>query len=207
VNACNASLNARYAAIVLAGGLSTRMKQFKPLLPLGDETITDRVISLFLNAGVDVFLVAGYRHDDIAAGIKKRDITIVYNPDYEKGMFSSIQAGIRRLGPEYRAFFINPVDVPLVRPATIKRLIVASGKNPDKIIYPVFGGERGHPPLIPSAVAPAILGWEKGRGLKAVLKSKERLALEVPVPDSFILFDIDTPEDYAELLARFKRLR
>lgn len=207
MNAHYASLNAQYAAVVLAGGLSIRMKQFKPLLPLGDETIADRVISTFLRNKVDVFLVVGYRHEDIAAGIKKRDITIVYNPDYEKGMFSSIQAGIRRLGPECQAFFINPVDIPLVRPATIKRLMTASGKNPDKIVYPVFEGKRGHPPLIPSALAPAILGWKKGGGLKAVLKSKERLALEVPVPDSFILFDIDTPEDYAELREHFKRLR
>jgi molybdenum cofactor cytidylyltransferase len=199
-------LKARYAAIVLAGGLSTRMKQFKPLLPLGGETITDRVIDLFLSEGVDVFLVAGYRHDDIAAGIKKRDITIVYNPDYEQGMFSSVQAGIRRLNAGYEAFFVSPVDIPLVSPATIRRLTEAAAENPGRIIYPVSGAKRGHPTLIPSALAPAILEWEKGGGLKAALKSRDSLAVEIVVPDSFILFDIDTPEDYQELLERFKRL-
>jgi molybdenum cofactor cytidylyltransferase len=206
VTAHNASVKARYAAIILAGGLSTRMKQLKPLLPLGGETIADRVIDLFLNAGADVFLVAGYRHDDVAAGIKKRDITIVDNPDYEQGMFSSVKAGIQRLEPRYEAFFISPVDIPLVSPSTIGRLMAVAAENPGKIIYPVFGEKRGHPPLIPSALAPAILGWKKGGGLKAVLKSREALAFEVPVPDSFILFDIDTPEDYAELLERWKRL-
>jgi molybdenum cofactor cytidylyltransferase len=199
-------VRACYAAIILAGGLSTRMKQFKPLLPLGEVTITDRVIDLFLNEGVDVFLVAGYRHDDITAGIRKRDITIVYNPDYEKGMFSSVQAGIRQLNAGYEAFFSSPVDIPLVSPATIQRLMEAGEENPEKIIYPVFEEKRGHPPLIPAALAPAILGWEKGGGLRAVLKSKESLALEIVVPDSFILFDIDTPEDYAELRERWKRL-
>lgn len=196
-------MNARYAAIVLAGGLSTRMKQFKPLLPLGGGTVTDRVIDTFLEAGADVYLVAGYRRDDIAAGIKKREITIVYNPDYEKGMFSSIQAGVRRLPPGYRAFFILPVDIPLVQPATIRRLMQAAGENPGKIIYPVHNGKRGHPPLIPQELARDILEWGKGGGLKAVLRSKERLALEVPVADRYVLFDIDTPEDYAALLERF----
>jgi molybdenum cofactor cytidylyltransferase len=200
-------VKARYAAIVLAGGLSTRMKNFKPLLPLGDATVTDHVIDTFLNAGVDVFLVAGYRHDDIAAGIKKRDITIVYNPDYEKGMFSSIQAGIRRLPPVYRGFFILPVDIPLVRPETIKQMLNVAVKNPECIIYPVFEGKRGHPPLVPTALASAILRWGKGGGLKAVLKSHEKLAREVPVADSNILFDIDTPEDYKALLELFKHLR
>ena len=36
----------RYAAIILAAGFSTRMGQFKPLLRLGGETMTDRVISM-----------------------------------------------------------------------------------------------------------------------------------------------------------------
>jgi molybdenum cofactor cytidylyltransferase len=180
-----------------------RMKQFKPLLPLGDGTVTDCVIDTFLKTSTDVYLVAGYRHDDIVAGTKKRDITIVFNPDYEQGMLSSIQAGVRRLPPGYRAFFILPVDIPLVRPATIRRLMEATGESPDKIIYPVYNGKRGHPPLIPQELARDILGWGKGGGLIAVLKSKEKLAVEVPVNDSFVLFDIDTPEDYAELLTRF----
>jgi molybdenum cofactor cytidylyltransferase len=198
-------VNSRDAAIVLAAGLSTRMKQFKPLLPLGDATITDHVIDTFLSAGADVFLVAGYRHDEIAAGIKKRYITIVYNPDYEKGMFSSIQAGVRHLKAKYPAFFINPVDIPLVRTSTVRRLTEAAEKNPGKIIYPVFGGKRGHPPLIPTELTGDILGWDKNGGLKAVLKTREKRAMEVPVADSFILCDIDTLEDYEALLERYKR--
>ncbi len=198
-------MNARYVAIVLAGGLSTRMKQFKPLLPLGEATITDHIIATFLSAGVDVLLVVGYRHDEIKAKIKERDINIVYNPDYEQGMFSSIQAGVSHLLPAYQAFFIQPVDIPLIRPATIKRLMEAAAENPDKIIYPVFEGRRGHPPLIPFGVAPAILEWQEGGGLKAVLDSPEIPDLEIPVPDANILFDIDTPEDYAALLEHFPR--
>jgi molybdenum cofactor cytidylyltransferase len=198
-------VNAQYAAIVLAGGLSTRMKQFKPLLPLGDSTVTDQVISTFLSAGVDVFLVVGYRDKEIKEGIKKQAISIVCNPDYANGMFSSVLAGVRRLPPDYQAFFILPVDIPLVRTATIRRLIDAAAENPDKIVYPVFAGKRGHPPLIPSRLIPAISGWTKNGGLKAVLKSQEKLALELAVADSHILFDIDTPDDYIELLERYRR--
>jgi CTP:molybdopterin cytidylyltransferase MocA len=194
----------RFAAIILAGGLSSRMKQFKPLLPLGDATITDHIISIFQSVGIDVFLVVGHRHEEIKAHIKKQDIIIVYNPDYEQGMFSSIQAGIWQLRPGYQAFFILPVDIPLVRTTTLQRLMEAAKENPGKIIYPAFKGKRGHPPLIPTSLIPAILGWRKNGGLKAVLKSYEKLALEVPVPDSNILFDIDTPEDYQELLKHYR---
>jgi molybdenum cofactor cytidylyltransferase len=80
-----------------------------------------------------------------------------------------------------------------------------AAENPGKIIYPVFGGRRGHPPLIPSSLIPVILGWVKGGGLKAVLKTQEKLALEVPVADGNILLDMDTPEDYQRILERSRR--
>ncbi len=195
----------RFAAIVLAAGLSSRMKQFKPLLPLGKGTITDHVIAVFKNINVDVFLVVGYRQDDIIAGIKEKGITIVYNPDYKKEMFSSIQAGVKQLRPQYSAFFVLPVDIPLAKTTTIRRIMDAAKKNPDKIVYPIYHGKRGHPPLLPASFIPIILGWKKKGGLKAILKAHEKLALEVVVEDSFILEDIDTPADYQKLLNQYKQ--
>ena len=189
-------MNTRYAAVVLAGGFSTRMKQFKPLLPLDKENITSHVIGTFLNADVDVILVTGYRHQEVAAALDERDINIVYNPDYALGMLSSVQAGVRHLHPSHQAFLVLPVDIPLVRPATIRHLMAFSVKNQGKLIYPVFRGKRGHPPLIPSRLASDILEYTKNGGLKAILSSLDGLALDVPVADSFILFDIDTPDDY-----------
>ncbi len=58
-------MKGNYAAIILAGGLSTRMQQFKPLLPLGDATVTDHVIATFVYNQIEVILVLGYRADDI----------------------------------------------------------------------------------------------------------------------------------------------
>jgi CTP:molybdopterin cytidylyltransferase MocA len=194
----------KYAALVLAAGLSRRMESFKPLLTIGGETITDRVVSIFLGSGVAVFLIVGWRQDELLAGIKSREMTVVANPDYRRGMFTSIQAGLRRLPPGCAAFFVMPVDIPLVRRDTIARLLNAAAENPDKIIYPVFDGRRGHPTLVPASLVPTIMNWRKGGGLKAVLDSRREMALEVAVPDGNILFDIDTPEDYQTLLERFQ---
>ncbi len=195
----------RYAAIVLAGGFSARMRRLKPLLPLGGATAADHIIAAFRSVGADVLLVTGHRSDEVAAGISSRGVTLVRNHDYKNGMFSSVRAGIRRLKPEHRGFFVLPVDIPLVRPATLRRLMAAAAENPQNIVYPVFSGKRGHPPLVPAALAPAILNWPGGGGLKAVLRAHEGLAREVPLADGFILRDIDTPADYRDLLARFER--
>ncbi len=194
-----------YAAIILAAGLSSRLPQFKPLLPLGGETITDHLIHTFLNCGVEVLLVVGHRQEELRAGIKKHNMVIIENPGYRQGMFTSVQAGIRGLQPGNRAFFIMPADIPLVREATVRQLLSAAGKAPEKIVYPVFNGKRGHPPLIPSSHARAILSWHGENGLKSYLKAQKGQALEVPVADGNILFDVDTPDDYRELSKRYQR--
>jgi molybdenum cofactor cytidylyltransferase len=190
---------ARFAVVILAAGFSSRMKQLKPLLPLGNATITDFAVSTFQSLGVEVFLVVGYRKEDVISGINSRGITFVNNPDFEKGMFSSIQAGIKQLQKEFQAFFILPADIPLVEAATIKKIMGAGMAHPQRIIYPTFAGKRGHPPLIPSDLIPEILAWEQGGGLKAYLKSKDQSAINIPVNNSFVLFDIDIPEDYIKL--------
>jgi molybdenum cofactor cytidylyltransferase len=196
--------NKPYAALILAAGLSSRMKQFKPLLSIGSETITSRLISTFLSSEVEVYLVIGHRGNELKKSVQNLDITIIENKEYEKGMFSSIQAGVRALKPGYKAFFVSPVDIPLVRAFTIRQLIAAYDMHPGKIYYPIFGGKRGHPPLIPMTLAPAIEKWDSEGGLRALLEGYKEIALEIEVPDKYILIDIDTIEDYKELVEKFQ---
>jgi molybdenum cofactor cytidylyltransferase len=194
-----------FAVLILAAGFSSRMGQFKPLLVIDGETITDHLISTFSSNGVEVYLVVGYRGEELKAGINSRDVTFVENPNYARGMFTSVQAGVRALKPEYEAFFLMPVDIPLVQPSSIRSLLAAYGEHPDRIIYPVFRTKRGHPPLVPMSLAPVIAGWRHDGSLKAVLNSYEKLALEVNVPDENVLFDINTADDYKRLTERYRR--
>jgi CTP:molybdopterin cytidylyltransferase MocA len=180
------------------------MEKFKPLLQLGGETITDRVISMFAQNNIDVFLVVGWNKEDLLSGIRSRNMTVVENPDFQKGMFTSILAGIRRLPLNGESFFVMPVDIPLVRTATVHRLLDEAARNPGRIIYPCFGRRRGHPPLIPSILIADMLQWEQEGGLKAFLNSRKDLEREVIVPDRNILFDIDEAEDLQEATERLR---
>jgi putative nucleotidyltransferase with HDIG domain len=196
----------KYAAIILAAGFSSRMQEFKPLLAVGDQTIADRVISIFQNLDVDVILVTGWRKQEFVNGIKSENISIVENPDFEKGMLSSIQTGVRYLEPGYQGFFVTPVDIPLVRESTIRILLKNAGTYPDRIIYPVFDSRRGHPTLITSALAPGILIWSAEGGLDSILATHHDLDLDVAVPDENILLDADTREDYLRVLDRYSKM-
>jgi molybdenum cofactor cytidylyltransferase len=197
--------NNLYASIILAGGYSSRMTRFKPLLHIGDETVADRVISLFLQNDVDTYLVTGWNASKLEAGIKSRDARIIHNPDYDKGMFSTIKIGVSHLKAGYKGFFILPVDIPLVRTSTVKTILSAATLYPDKIIYPVFNKFRGHPPVIPASLIPVILNQNIDSNLKDILKKYKENELEVKVADQNILLDIDSPEDYQAALRRFQK--
>jgi len=197
----------KYAAIILAAGYSSRMKEFKPLLPIGEQTIVDRIISIFQKNDVDVLLVSGWRKQKLVEGIKGRNISIVNNPYYEKGMLSSIQTGVKHLEPGYQGFFVMPVDIPLVRESTVRCLMDSAETYPDRIIYPMFDSLRGHPVLIASSFAPKILSWSGEGGLDTILALHPDLDFEVTVPDENILLDTDNKDDYLQVLDRYNRMQ
>jgi molybdenum cofactor cytidylyltransferase len=193
------------STLILAAGLSKRMGRFKPLMELGEKTVVDRVISLYQAAGVrDICVVVGYRGEEIRNALTSSGVRIVVNRDFKKGMYSSIIEGVRNLPASTQAFFINPVDIPLIRVPTIKTLIRAFQENSARIYYPRFNGRRGHPPLIDAALAQEIIAWKKEGGLRGFLEERNDLALDVPVADEGILLDLDTMEDYRLLQARLK---
>jgi putative nucleotidyltransferase with HDIG domain len=194
------------AAIVLAAGYSSRMGQFKPLLLLGKRTIIERVVDLFLESAVkDIHVVVGYRASELSPLLKNKGVACIVNEDFEEGMFSSVVAGVKSLVPNARAFFVMPVDIPLVRPQTIQSLLQSYKKRMGEIIYPRFRGERGHPPLISSRLVEGIVSWNGEGGLQSFLERHEKFAVDVAVADEFILFDLDTPEDYQRLLREYAR--
>ncbi|HEX2768307.1 MAG TPA: NTP transferase domain-containing protein [Geobacteraceae bacterium] len=197
----------KVASIVLAAGFSERMGEFKPLLPLGGITILERTVSLFQGAGIgDVRIVTGYRGAELEPLLVRLGARTVTNPRYSEGMFSSVVAGVATLGSEVDAFFVLPVDVPLVRPATIRRLLDLHRQEHADVIYPRFLGQRGHPPLIASRHAREIAQWQGEGGLKAALGQWESAALDVDVADGNILLDMDTPDAYGLLKKKVERL-
>lgn len=189
-------------AVILSGGEFSRMDGFKPLMELGKETLLARGVQLFRSSGVDkIVVVTGQRKKDVKEEAARLDIKSVFNKEYDTGMYSSVCAGVKQM-KEMDAFFILPVDIPLIRPATLSVLLQ---KIPQKgVLYPTFLGERGHLPLISTALIPAILKFDGKGGLKALLEKFS--AKDVAVWDEGILMEADTPEDFELLEKRLLRM-
>ena len=195
----------RIAAVILAAGLSSRMGSCKPLLPLGGCNLLGHCRSLFAGCGLtEVLVVVGHQAEDVRTESAFLGLRTVENPDYRTGMFSSVQRAVSVLPEDIDAFFILPVDIPLIRPATVRRLLGDFAAGSGNILYPTFAGRRGHPPLIPAALIPAIQAHDGAGGLEALLGRYP--GREVAVWDEGILLDADTPDDLQRLRERQKRI-
>ncbi|KLU64225.1 molybdenum cofactor cytidylyltransferase [Desulfosporosinus acididurans] len=188
-------------AIIVAAGYSFRMKQFKPLLPLGGITVIEQAVHSFLDNGFkDIRVVVGHRGNELFPLLENLGVRIIVNTNYSEGMFSSVQAGVKSLTSETAGFFLLPADNPLIKRHTLEMMEDTFFSKQESIVYPSFQGERGHPPLIPSCYVNDILKWNKPGGLRAMLEQYDDDAVEVQVEDSGVLLDMDTPEDYCKLL-------
>ncbi len=197
-----------FAAIILAAGVSSRMGEFKPLLPLGDKTVIEQVVATLLHAGVrDIRIVLGHKANDVIAVLENPAVSWSLNHDYQSEMFNSVKVGLDGLKHDSEAFFILPVDIPLVRPQTLQLLMEPYSKDRSQIIYPTFLGKRGHPPLIPRQYAEELTHWSGKGGLKVFLKQYDQGSLDVPVFDQGILMDMDTSEQYGQIVARYENLQ
>jgi len=192
-----------YAAIVIAAGLSSRMGYFKPLLDIGGKPALTRLLDSISTAGLSrTCVVTGHGHETVEAALPPGCIA-VYNADYENGMFSSIQAGIEK-ATETDAALLFPVDVPLVAPETIKGLVAEWEKGDvSRFAVPEFEGKNGHPLLIPRAYFGAILDYTGEGGLKEIRNRYISEMLRYETNDRGCVLDMDTPEDYNQLLSYY----
>ena len=192
------------AAIILAAGYSSRMKEFKPLLPLGGSTVLEQAVHSFQDGGInDIRVVAGHRANELFPIIKRLGARMIVNPDFPAGMFSSLCAGVKSLSPAVKGFFLLPVDIPIINARTLTVLAETFRSTEFGIFYPSCQGLRGHPPLISRSYVSKILTWDKPGGMRALLAEHESDARDVKVMDPGILSDLDTPEDYERMLKHY----
>jgi molybdenum cofactor cytidylyltransferase len=193
----NDGLPLSFSALILCAGRSSRMGAFKPLLPLEGQTVIERVIGLFRGAGIaDITVVLGHRAESIAPLLERHRVRLTVNDRYDEGMLSSVKTGVAQIDRNQRAFFLLPADIPLVKRETLTALISAFREGEIDLCRPCFRGRHGHPPLISSALIPAILDFTGPGGLRAFLSRCSERTVEVAVEDPGILMDLDTGDDY-----------
>jgi molybdopterin-guanine dinucleotide biosynthesis protein A len=201
------------SGIVLAGGRSTRMGRDKASLPFGGETMLAHVVRIVRGAVDDVIVVA--RPDQGAGnpllpggdnpflGLPAR---VVHDPVADLGPLAGIAAGLSASSSDLN--LIVACDMPLVRPAVLRRLVELRG-DADICLAVVEGRASPLCAVYRTTVAsPAQALLASGeRRVMALLdrvqtKRVDAAAFRDLDPDLESFVSCDTPEAYAALLAR-----
>jgi molybdenum cofactor cytidylyltransferase len=195
-------------AVILAAGKSERMGSPKPLLPWGKRTLIEATIDgIARSLANEILVVLGAAREVIEPVIAKYHVGRVFNPDFGRGMLSSIQRGLGAVPRAARAVLFFLGDQPPPHPAMINRLIRAYNNTGKGIVLPVHGGRRGHPVLIDLKYRNAIRALDPGIGLRQLVRDHPEDVLEVRTRSPRVLHDIDTPEDYERALESRRRRR
>ncbi|MBC8497848.1 nucleotidyltransferase family protein [Candidatus Bathyarchaeota archaeon] len=189
----------RLAAVVLAAGMSSRMGANKLLLKVGDRRVIEHI--LFSLKPIETTVVTGHRPEEIRDIAESLGAETVHNPDYEEGMTTSFQAGLRTLDPEVDAVFMVLSDT---FGSSTDRLGWMADKMEDDpkplIVSPVYQWKRGHPVLFRSPLFEEFLGLEGGETMRDVVNRHEDRHKYVE-SDIWCRIDLDTPEDYERVKA------
>jgi molybdenum cofactor cytidylyltransferase len=190
-------------AIVLAAGRSRRMGTQKLLLPFAGQTLIGHVVDEIAASPVRrVIVVVAADDNAIGAALTGKAVTIVRNPNEDGDMLSSVRAGLRALPGGAQAVLTALGDQPWIQAKLIEQIIRASEASGCGIVVPVHSDRTGHPVLFHSRYVEQILTGFEGVGLRGLLRSYADDVERLPVPDSFVLTDIDWPADYQRELAR-----
>lgn len=127
------------------------------------------------------------------------DVEVVYNKNFELGMFSSVLAGVKHADGDV---LILPGDMMNIAHTTVKAVLDKNGC----IVIPAYNGKSGHPLFLNNEMRNLLVKEDVNSNLREFVNKHIDKVSYVEVNDPFINFDVDTIQDYEHLLKARKEM-
>ena len=193
-------------AILLAAGGATRMGMPKQLLVYQGHSLLRHAARTALAATLHpMIVVLGAHAERLRHEVQDLPVESVLNQQWEKGLGTSIQTGVRTLqavAPDVRAVILMLCDQPLVSPTTLRDLVTAYQATRKSVIASKYENTIGVPALFDREHFSKLEQLTNGQGAKGILAAAGDALHAIPFPDGS--FDVDTPLDYLRLTAHLE---
>jgi len=194
--------------LIPAAGKSERMGRPKLLLPVGGKTVLEHVLTAVRGGGVaEVLVVVGPHDRALYEAAELAGAHILQLTEDTLHMRETCERGLDWLESRFHprpddGWLLMPADHPTCRPDVVRALLDAVARHPERsILVPAHAGRRGHPVWLRWDHVHAIRALQRNDGLNAFIRVRRDQTFELPWMSAEILRDLDTPDDYRQLLA------
>jgi molybdenum cofactor cytidylyltransferase len=187
--------------IILAAGNSSRMGEPKQLLPFEGKTFLQCTIDAALGSkATSKVVVLGADKDEIKKSFRADSIPVIHNPEWEKGMASTMQKGLQYLikFKKLDQVILVLCDQPFVHSGILDSLIEIQKSTGKGIVACKYADTLGVPALFTQQYFAEMMGLKSSEGAKKVIYNHLEDVAEVDFPKGAV--DIDTYEEYEELM-------
>ena len=187
----------KVTALLLAAGQSRRMGPKNKLLQdWNGKALVKWVADSLKGSSIDqTIVVTGHEAEQVRACLSGMDLEFVHNPDFGDGLSTSLIKGLMAVPADSDAVLICLGDMPSITNKQLNALIKAfDPDNAAAICIPTFEGKRGNPVLWSRSFIPEMMPLKGDSGARHLLGTYAGDVCEVPMSNTAILSDIDTPE-------------
>jgi molybdenum cofactor cytidylyltransferase len=175
--------------------------QPKQLLRFRGKSLVHHIVAAARQAGCSpVIVVIGSDSEKVTGELRLTSALIVENENWQRGIGSSIRAGVQGLidyAPGIDAVVLLVCDQPFVNANTIRNLIKLREETKKSIVASRYSDTLGVPALFDRSLFDELLSLGNKAGAKSIiLRNRERVA-QLAFPEDAI--DIDTWEDWEKL--------
>ncbi|MBO0323220.1 nucleotidyltransferase family protein [Muricauda sp. CAU 1633] len=185
------------AVLILAAGASTRMEGGpKQLLAWGDTTLLGHAIEQAKQLTESVFVVLG-AHTDKIKEIVPKDVGIIHNTHWEKGMGSSISVGIKNILENHSnlsGILIMLADQPFLDASYLSTIKAEFENGGHKIVATDYGKKLGVPALFHPSLFSELSKLNQDFGARHIIEKYSTDSMSV-FPEGKQI-DIDTKKEY-----------
>ena len=186
------------AIIVLAAGASTRLGAPKQLLKYNGITLLRRTVeTVLLSKAESVHVVFGFEAEKMRLEIADLPVDVIINPNWQRGISTSIQSGIQSLEPNIDAAIIVLCDQLKLSTDILNKLIDTYASTRAPIITCKYAETIGVPAMFDRRIFPELLSLEGDLGAKKIIEQHSKERIEIDFLDGEI--DIDTIADHRQI--------